>query len=387
MNKKAIAILGAIFLLIVGTLGFLIFQKYASKDTSKTSSSSQTATTTDSTVASTTDAVVPPVVDPQTTNSSGLVKLSQEQVLSPVLFFDGSGVAYFTSAGQLVQADFSTGSPKVTLERRRTLDVPVKSSIAKIDWPLVGRNFMAESNSLGKKVISYFNNQTGLYTDLPDQITSFDWNSTGDKIFYLWVQNGKATLNTADPDTKNWKKIADMWETDNRIVVSPNSQNILFFRTSSSDAINAIKLVTPDGKLWRELVKDGYNFGALWSPDSQKFVFGKKDVVTQKYGLWYYDLLTGETKSLGISTIPEKVTWSPDSKVIYAAVPSVGNAGSGSLTQDVVVRIDTATLERKEFSGFSQQVDVQDLFLSKDLSKLFFKNGQDGMLYYLDISK
>lgn len=384
MNKKAIAILGAIFLLIVATLGFLIFQKYSSNGNTATNNNGQNSTTTPET----TDVITQPepvVTTPQ--GGSSLVKLSTEQVISPVLFFDGTGVTYFTPSGQLMQADISASGTVTTLERKRALEIPIKSNINKIIWPMMGRNFMAQLTQGAKKLYSFFNNQTGLYTDLPEQITSLDWSPAGDKIYYIWLENGKATLNVSDADTKNWKQIAEMWELDDTISLSPNGQNILYYRTANSEAVNNIYLTTPDAKIWRTLVQDGYNYGVLWSPDSQKFLFGKKDLTTQKYGLWYYDLLTGEVKNLGLGTLPEKAVWSPDSKTVYAAVPSVGSAGSGSLTQDIVVRIDTTTLEKKEFSGFNQQVDVQDMFLSKDGSKLYFRNGQDGYLYYLDLSK
>lgn len=383
MNKKAIAILGAIFLLIVATLGFLIFQKYSGSGSTAVNNNQQNSTTTPIT----SDVITPPenVVTTPPTSGGNLVKLSSEQVISPVLFFDGSGVTYFTPSGQLMQADLTASGTTTTLERKRALEIPTKSNISKIIWPAMGRNFIAQLSQGAKKIFSFFNNQTGQYLDLPEQITSIDWSPTGDKIYYIWLENGKATLNTSDPDTKNWKQIAEMWELDDTISLSPNGQNILYYRTSNSDSVNSIYLTTPDAKIWRTLVQDGYNFGVLWSLDSQKFLFGKKDLATQKYGLWYYDLLTGEVKNLGLTTLPEKAVWSPDSKTVYAAVPSVGNAGSGILTQDIVVKIDTATLEKKEFSGFNQQVDVQNLFLSQDGSKLYFKNGQDGMLYYLNL--
>src|SRR5690348_14066467 len=99
MNKRAIAILGGIFLLIVGTLGFLIYSKYSSKPAQNQTSQQQTATTTQTSNANsaTTTAIVPVV-------SSNIIKLTDDHVVSPALFFNGSGITYFDSQGELFQA-------------------------------------------------------------------------------------------------------------------------------------------------------------------------------------------------------------------------------------------------------------------------------------------
>ena len=380
MNKKAIAILGVIFLLIVGTLGFLIYQKYSAKPTVVTvkntlGDASSTTPATDSTAN--------PV---PAAGGAMLTKLSDEQVLSPVLFFDGTGITYFTPEGKLNQADLTINGTSVQLSRKRGLDIKIKSGISKILWPVTGRNFIAQQNTGIKKIWSFFNNSIGDYIDLPQQIASLDWAPQGDKIYYIWDENGKATLNSSDPDNKNWKFIATMWEQDDEIKVSPDGQNILYFETANTaSSSNPIYLTTPDGKVWRTVVGDGYNFGVLWSPDSQKFIFSKKDKSSGNYQLWYANILTGLTKNLGIFTIPEKVVWSFDSKTIYAAAPTVGVAGTGQLTQDTVFRMNTDTFDRKEYTGFSQQVDVEDLLLTKDGSNLLFRNAQDGYLYYLGL--
>jgi Tol biopolymer transport system component len=144
--------------------------------------------------------------------------------------------------------------------------------------------------------------------------------------------------------------------------------------------------VTSDGKLWRGLVKNGQNSGVLWSPDGQKFLFGKKDPVTQNYQLWVYNLTSGEIKNLGLFTTVDKAVWDKDSNVIYAAVPTSGAAGS-TLTVDSFYRMDTATLDKKQYASSGASIDGRDLFLNATSDKLFFRNAQDGGLYYLDLTQ
>src|SRR6185295_9056599 len=101
MNKKAIAILGVIFLLIVGTLGFLIYSKYSAgpqKQAGNNPTPSATPTPNPDPTANPTPTPGPdPTVAPSSTPSASatVVKLTDDQVVSPVLFFNGLGVTYF----------------------------------------------------------------------------------------------------------------------------------------------------------------------------------------------------------------------------------------------------------------------------------------------------
>jgi hypothetical protein len=392
MNKKAIAILGAIFILIVGTLGFLIYAKYGKKDNGSTPPPANNVVDNqgDNPVDTGTDNYVTPTTTPSGYNNlfSKFVKLTeQEQIVSPVLFFNGSGITFFDKDGKLYQADLQDEAGTLQLSNKRQLEIPAKFNIAKILWPSRSGNFIAEFHSFGKTSWSFYNNDTGFYTDLPEQVESLDWMPSGDKIIYVWLDSGKASLGIADPDTKNWKEISEMWELDNSIHISPDGLNILYYRTNNSESTNAINLTTPDGKLWRGLVKEGYNYGVLWSPDSSKFIFGKKERNSQKYQLWYYDLLGGEVKNLGLFTTVEKAVWDKDSRTVYASVPTQGAAEDGGLTTDTFYKIDVTTLEKKEFKPENLTIDGRGLFLNLSGDKLFFGNAQDGGLYYLDLNQ
>lgn len=386
MNKKAIAILGLIFFLIVGTLLFLIYSKYSgSKNTADKGNINATTTPTDlnnlpDDLATTT---------PPQQASSNIVKLTSEQVLSPALFYNGNGITYFDRAGSLYQAGFQDNGGKIELLEKKKLDIPVKGNLSKILWPLKGDNFIAEFTTAGgQKTWSFFDSATQAYTDFPSQVTAVDWMPTGNKIMYIWTENGKSTLNIGDPDTKNWQFVGDMWENDDAINISPDGTQILYFQTANASADNAINVVSSDGKLWRTLVKNGQNYGVLWSPDGQKFLFGKKDSSTQKYQLWVYNLTSGEVKNLGLFTNTEKVLWDKDSNIIYAAVPNLGNLGSNSLTSDNFFRMDITTMEKKQYQQDTEfSIDGRDLLLNILSDKLFFRNAQDGGLYYLDLTK
>ncbi len=386
MNKKAIAILGAIFLLIVGTLGFLIYAKYSKKptiDPPVTQVNPQPVNNN-----STSTPPVDPTPAPQS-KVSGIVKLTDDQVVSPVLFFSGSGINYFDRQGNLYQASLQDNNGQLQMTNKKKLEVAPKAGITKILWPSKGGDFIAQIlDATGKTGWSYFNSSVGQYVDLPPQITAVDWMPAGNKIMYIWLENNKATLNIANPDSTNWHQSAEMWETDDSITVSPDGSQVLYYEIANTGSNNAINSVSSDGKSWKGLVKSGQNYGALWSPDGQKFLFAKRDVNTQKYQLWIYNLTSGEVKNLGLFTTVSKVVWDKDSNIIYAAVPTSGSAGEASLTVDGFFRMDTSSLDKKQYSANnSMQIDGRDLFLNNTSDKLFFRNAQDGALYYLDLTQ
>lgn len=375
MNKKAIAILGGIFILIVGTLGFIIWKKSSSK-TDTTTTQTPTVVEQPTTVVDT-----PPVTPPTPTNQA--TKLTDEAVVTPALFFQGDGIAYFNRQGQLFRTNMSVTGSTVLLSDKTELTVPPKSNISKILWPAVGNSYIAESGTGASRQWSYYSPDSGSYIDLPSQVKSLSWIPGGNKILFAWVGNdGKATLNVSDPDTNNYHMITDLYEPDNEVSVSPDGQTVLFYRTQTSDQTkNTINTVTIDGKTFNSVVKDGYNKGVLWAPDSKKFLFTRLDPSTQTFSLWLSNITTGEIRNLGVNTSTTKAVWTKDSSSIVVGVPTSGVAGQG-VTTDTVYKIDISGANKTEVSP-GTVVDVEEPFLSLDGNILFFRNGQDGSLYYL----
>lgn len=383
MNKKAIAILGAIFILIVGTLGFLVYTKY-SGDTADTGQNPQvTPTPTD--IANNINPTPTPTPAPEAT---GLVKLESGQIAFPVLFFDGTGIDFFDRQGNFYQAGLQSNNGVVSLINKKQRDIPARPNITKVLWPSDGQDYIIQYvDSTGKKRFSYYKFETKEYIDLPEQITSLDWTPDAKKIVYVWLQDGKATLSMADPDAKNFVKLADMWETDNEIKMSPDGTQILYFQTNNSGANNFINSVSADGKIFKGLVKNGQNYGVLWSPDGQKFLFTKKDPSNQAYQLWFYNLTSGEIRNLLVYTTIDKVVWDQGSTFIYAAIPSAPSSNETALTIDSFSRLDITNMDKRPYtSDTTNPVDAESLVLSPTGDKLYFTNAQDGALYYLDLT-
>lgn len=383
MNKKAIAILGAIFVLIIGTLGFLIYSKYAGPKQPVDNIADETGGNN-----------VEPTPTPTPVSTNKFNKLTNEQVVSPALTFDGTGVAYFTKQGLLFRSTFLEGSNPLVFGETKQLAIEPKPGLSKVIWPLNSKSFMLEYTNTGKKTWEYYNNNSGQFTVIPTQVFSLsflpnpDPDNAPDKMFYVWSSaSGNDTVNISNGETSDYKTLGEIWDKNSVVYVSPDSMNVVYHIEPSlvSGIENPIVLTDVDGKTWRKIVASGFNSGVVWSPDGKKFIFGKRDPSSQKYQLWYYDLLGGEVKNLGMFTTTEKIVWAGNSQTIYLAVPKTGSAETG-LTEDVFYKLEIATGQSTQYDPGSQQLDGRDLFLSKEGTKLFFRNAQDGGLYYLDLN-
>lgn len=372
MNKKAIAILGAIFVLIVGTLGVII---YLRSRTTTPEPVTQPEVVQEPTTEELPNEETNTTPEPEQT---GATKLIDDNVVTPALFFQGDGVAYFNNRGELFRTQMSVSGNSVLLSNKTQLTVPPKSGITKILWPLIGNSYIAQTGSSSAKRFSYYNPETGQYVDLPANIKSLVWLPSGNKIMYTWVgTDGKATLNIANPDATGYQTLASLYEADYELNISPDGQKILFYRTQPTDlSLNQITQVTSDGKIFTAVIKDGFNMGVSWSPDSQKFIFTRRNPSTSKFDLWYANVSTGEVKNLGVSTSIDKVIWKQDNQTIVAAIPTVNG--------DVASVIDTVGGSQSETS-LGADVSAVEMFLNLNQDQLFFVNSRDGALYSIPL--
>lgn len=378
MNKKAIAILGGIFILIIGTLGVIIYLRSTGDEEPVTSEETPPVV------------IQEPVIDfpdfeepaPVPTTGSGATRLTDEAVITPALFFQGNGIAYFNRQGQLFRTDMAVSGSTVLLSNKTEITVPSKSGISKILWPLVGQSFIAESGVGLARQWSYYNPETGTYVELPRQVKSLSWMPNGSKIVFVWVDdNENATLNMSNPDTTEYQLLSELYDNDIEIMVSPDGNTIAYYRNQNTNlSENGLFTVSADGQTWGTITREGYNRGVLWSPDSRKLLFTKRDV-SGTSTLWMADLASSQVKSLGVNSTEAKAVWSRDSQSVVVAVPSSGGVSSGQ-TSDSIAKIDVMSGSKTEFS-LGSGVDAQELFMNLEESILFFRNAQDGSLYYL----
>ncbi len=371
MNKKALLILGGIFILIVGTLVFLLFQQYKTKKIATTNQpeiavkqpqdDKKAATTT-------------PSGNSEVANSTAKVFVNQT-VVSPYISASGK-LSYLTSSGEIASSEIVAS--KITNLQVKGVG---KTDVDRALWkPNSVSEALLEYRAAGKRRWDYVNTETGKTISLPAQISSIGWLGTSGKIIYIWLdKNNKSALFTANPDNSGFLKIVDMWENDNEIHVSPDGKYILFYRTSNTGQTNAINLATTDGKIFKSIIKEGFNLGVLWAPDSNHFLFNRQDTTTGLKTLWVGDVL-GYSAALSIPAQLEKTSWSKDSVFVYVFYTSPDS----STALEKLYIVNTNTKEQQEYNP-GVPVSATSLLLDTSENHIYFKNLLDDKLYVMPL--
>jgi hypothetical protein len=237
MNKRILMILGALLLLIAITVGFIAYlQKRGDnldnnngQQTNNGSNNSSDNGGNDSNNNTPDSGSSTPDNAPAITNRV-LTKITDAQTIAPALSFDGRSVWYFSSEGKLFKQSLGSG-----LKQEYVL--PTKLEVSDALWPLVGNDFIVETSSGGSKTISYYDSEGKSYIPYPANIKHVDFMPDGRRVAYNWVEtSGVSQLSIADYNTKNFRKIVDLPQTDQVIKVSPTGNRIFTYRKSSEEA-------------------------------------------------------------------------------------------------------------------------------------------------------
>ena len=383
MNKKSILILTIIGILILGTAGFVF---YTLKN--RSSDSSEKGAIQNPTAPSTLNVADEPQtapglgisnVDSSTPQAKALVG---EPVISPFMPWGGNILSFINPSGLLIQGRISGAGQSLVLSEANSYSFNAKANPYKVLWSSKSNEIIFEYKTDGKRFWSYLDPISSAIINLTTNITALDW---GDKnqIFYIYQEkNGKYSLYSAKPNNTEYKKLADIWENDDDIRVSPDVRSILYWRTANTGTSNSINLVSADGKVFKSIVKDGYNFGVLWAPDSKRFLFARREETSSAFQLWVTSIDGGEPRSLGLYSTVEKAMWDNTGQFIYVA----GSEFSNNSGADKLYRVGASQLEKTAFDP-GLKIDATDLFIAKEQNMILFKNRIDGFLYYYPLTQ
>lgn len=235
--------------------------------------------------------------------------------------------------------------------------------------------------------------------ELKEGINDIAWTNLGDKIIYSYFDSKTkaSSLNMADPDGNNWKKIADL-DTE-RVFIAPIPQSALisFWNYSSFNKETYLKTVSATGGEPKTIFSGKFGADYLWSPDGEKFLVSslvKKD--SHEITLGVADNNGNNYQNLNIPTLASKCAWY-DEKTIYCALPtSIPDKAvmpddyynKKITTRDTFWMIDISTGKKErviELEEIKNDYDATNLLLSAYESCLFFVNRLDGKLYRIEI--
>jgi hypothetical protein len=311
-----------------------------------------------------------------------MLLLSKRLALSPALSLSGGTVWYFDTSGQLYRAKLD-GTEDVSYGLTTT--VPIQRAF----WPLAGNDFIVNTSREGAAPFRYYNSATAQFIDLPANVWELAWLPSGKQIVYIWRKaDGKMELQIADPDAKNFSKLADL-SVFYSLKTPASGDYVLLEENYSTGAPNKVLKFDLAAKTLSPLLDRGRNFGLLPSPDGSKLLFTRANETTLLPELWLGDLKANTFQNLQIVTAINKVVWSPSGDKFYYAFPQSVNSGDFAVTgqtADTLYFYDLASSSgmKLEPKGLATP-DMRDLILAENEQTLIFRNGVNGRLYKISL--
>ncbi|MDO8240576.1 MAG: hypothetical protein Q7T51_01130 [Candidatus Moranbacteria bacterium] len=320
--------------------------------------------------------------------------LVDEAVLSPTLSINGDAVRYYSkTTGKAFEID-------ILSEAKKTISGKELVNLSSINWsPDKSRVISGfPINSLSSKFFSYdYAQNKGV--QLKDNLDSVVWQNNNKIIYkYFDAKTKERTLNVADPDGANWKKIIDLSMKDIAIAAIPKTGLISFWSKADSFNKTLLQTVPVFGGELKTLASEKFGADYLWSDDGNMLLESSVETAGgSKLQLGVMNSFGGEYKTLGIPTLVSKCAWSKGNKNIYYALPSSIPEGATMpndyndnkiTTSDTFWMVNTTTGEKTrlvDLDKITQTYDATNLFLSPDESILFFVNKIDGKLYRITL--
>ncbi|MBP9711601.1 MAG: hypothetical protein KBD55_01025 [Candidatus Pacebacteria bacterium] len=223
-------------------------------------------------------------------------------------------------------------------------------------------------------------------TFLPENITSMSLSQDSSKLFYLF-NVGEAGIGINYDLVSKKTQILNSPFTE-WLSQYPNSK-MISLTTKPSGLVQGYMYKLDIGTKSLNRVLGGINgLTTLTSPNGKLIIFADANL-----SLNLYSIETGETKSLGLRTIPDKCVWGKNSDMVYCATPvSIPQAtypdswymGETSF-RDQIWRIDISTINTVLISSLSDATDAINLSLDQNEDYLLFINKNNSFLWELSL--
>lgn len=234
---------------------------------------------------------------------------------------------------------------------------------------------------------------------LKPEIGRLTWDNFGEKIFYQYTDpvTKKRSLNIADPDGSNWKKLADLGTDDFFLSAVPSSSLVSFWNRPSISKNSRFETIGISGDGRRNLGEALYGADYSWAPNGERaLVSGSESAAGEGFSLRVISN-DGTAKNLAIPTLISKTTWSKDGHTIYYALP--GGLPEETLlpddyfskplhSKDTFWKIDINTGKKTrlvELKEASRVFDSADFFLSPKEDALYFTDRVTRRLYRIEL--
>lgn len=242
---------------------------------------------------------------------------------------------------------------------------------------------------------------TKTLSPLKPEVSRIAWDNTGSKIFYQYTdpKTGERSLNSADPDGSNWKKITALGTQDFFIAPVPGNITVSYWQRPGAREKSSLSTIALTGGNQESIVRDILGGDFLWAPTGNRLLIQSTDNVTpSKVRLSLANASGGEFQSLDMAqTLITKAVWSKNGKTLYYALPSPFPE-SAVLPNDYFAKnlhsedafwklnVETKKADRlTDLKEITAAYDATDLFLSPAEDTLYFIERKNQKLYQIEL--
>jgi hypothetical protein len=324
--------------------------------------------------------------------SKKIVNITSDSVVSATISNDGEVIKYYDAIDGRAWTMTERGTNQKVLSSDTTRGVPISAK-----WSPDSESTILKYDN-GE--IFVHNHVTGIDNKLRDGMDDVVWTGVGGKILYKYYDKNtkERTLNIADADGTNWKKLTDLPFQFTTFVQIPSSVRAAFWPSADAQTNTELFTVsTINESVPKKIFSDKYGADFLFSPNGQKILISSSSPDGKKIILGVMDKNGSNYIDLQVPTIIKKAVWSKDNKTVYYAQPN--NVPNDVIwpndynekkitTTDTFFKVDVTTGKKSriiETDEIDEQIDAINLFLSPDEDILFFTNRVNDLLYRLKL--
>jgi hypothetical protein len=323
--------------------------------------------------------------------SEKMVNITSDSVLAAAIGPGGETIRYYDGVSGRAWTMTLRGT------NREVLDSEVMGVPKNVTW----------SNDGVSAILTYENGDIYIYNHatksnhkLRPGMDSVTWAGISGKILYKYYDDSakERSLNIANADGSNWKKLADIPYRYVDFTQIPSSILAAFWPQRDRDVqsvLHTVSTINIDDV--KEVFGDRIGADYLFSPNGKKALVSSVSMDGKNVTLGVINANGTEYTDLLVPTIVDKVVWSYDSESIYYALPNnvpenvvwPNDYDAGLFTtQDTFFKSDISTGKKTriiELEEITESVDARQLFLSPSEDALYFINKKNNLLYRLNL--
>lgn len=310
------------------------------------------------------------------------------------------GATYDKKTGSLLYysaQDGTTWSSDRSGQNKKQISKVKVPGLKNAEWAPDKSKVLTIVSSQGKDNFYVYDVLAQKATALKSGLDAAAWDNMSSKIFYKYYNQAdkSRSLNIANPDGSDWKKIADINSRDLSIAQIPLTSLISFWNAPAATEESLLQTVGITSSEVKTVFKGKYGADYLWAPNGSLALVsllneaGKITLGTVN--------LKGEYLDLNVPTFVSKCVWSSDNKTVYYAL--AGAIPENSVvpddyesekfnTKDTFWKLNLETGKKErivEPEEIKNNFDASQMFLSPAEDELFFVNRIDKKLYKIEL--